>query len=108
MNSSIVITGEGIVSAIGLDKKSVLRSLQEGKTGIGLMHYLDSVHKELPVGEVHLSNEEMKERVENRARLWLDHGDMFGEGGELFERINIACPRSILEQAMNQLAEAFK
>ena len=49
MNSSIVITGEGIVSAIGLDKKSVLRSLQEGKTGIGLMHYLDSVHKELPV-----------------------------------------------------------
>lgn len=63
MNSSIVITGEGIVSAIGLDKKSVLRSLQEGKTGIGLMHYLDSVHKELPVGEVHLSNEEMKEQL---------------------------------------------
>ncbi len=55
-----------------------------------------------------LSNEEVKERVEGRARLWLDHGDIFGEGGELFERINIACPRSILEQAMKQLAEAFK
>ncbi len=55
-----------------------------------------------------LSNEEMKDRVENRARLWLDHGDMFGAGGQLFERINIACPRSILEQAMKQLAEAFR
>ena len=55
-----------------------------------------------------LSNGEMKERVESRAKLWLDHGDIFGEGGELFERINIACPRSILEQAMNRLAEAFK
>lgn len=55
-----------------------------------------------------LSNEEVKERVESRARLWLDHGDIFGSGGELFERINIACPRSILEQAMKQLAEAFE
>ena len=63
MNSSIVITGEGIVSAIGLDKLSVLRSLQDGKTGIGTMQYLDSVHKDLPVGEVQLSNEEMKEQL---------------------------------------------
>lgn len=55
-----------------------------------------------------LSNSEMKEMVESRARLWLDHGDMFGQGGELFERINIACPRKRLEQAMNQLKEAFK
>ena len=58
--------------------------------------------------ETGLSNEEVKERVEGKARLWLDHGDIFGEGGELFERINIACPRNILEQAMKQLAEAFK
>ncbi len=55
-----------------------------------------------------LSNEEIKERVEGKAKLWLDHGDIFGQGGELFERINIACPRSTLEQAMNQLATAFK
>jgi cystathionine beta-lyase len=55
-----------------------------------------------------LSNEEMKDRVENRARLWLDHGDIFGEGGQLFERINIACPRNTLKQAMNQLKEAFE
>ena len=55
-----------------------------------------------------LSNTEVKERVEGKAKLWLDHGDIFGQGGELFERINIACPRSTLEQAMKQLAEAFK
>ncbi len=55
-----------------------------------------------------LSNNEVKERIENKAKLWLDHGDIFGDGGALFERINIACPRSTLEQAMNQLAKAFK
>lgn len=55
-----------------------------------------------------LPNEEVKERVEEKAKLWLDHGDMFGTGGELFERINIACPRSILEQAMERLKKAFE
>ncbi|MBO7094404.1 MAG: pyridoxal phosphate-dependent aminotransferase [Spirochaetia bacterium] len=55
-----------------------------------------------------LSNQDIKDRIENKAKLWLDHGDMFGEGGDYFERINIACPRSILEQAMNRLKGAFK
>ena len=60
---NIAITGEGIVSAIGLNKQEVLRSLQEGKSGIGEMHYLQSIHHELPVGEVKLSNEQMKEML---------------------------------------------
>ena len=57
---SIAVTGIGIICAIGNDTASVLRSLQEGRTGIGPMRYLQSCHKELPVGEVKLSNEEMK------------------------------------------------
>lgn len=61
---NIAITGAGIVSAIGLNKQEVLTSLQEGKSGIGEMHYLQSVHHELPVGEVKLSNEQMKEMLD--------------------------------------------
>lgn len=60
MVKNIVITGEGIVSAIGNDKESVLQSLKDKKTGIGRMKYLHSVHDELPVGEVKMSNDEMK------------------------------------------------
>ena len=56
---SVAITGFGILSAIGNDASAVLSSLKAGKTGIGPMHYLQSSHKELPVGEVKLSNEEM-------------------------------------------------
>lgn len=56
----VVITGEGIISAIGNDKPTVLRSLLDGKSGIGTIRYLHSVHTELPVGEVKLSNDEMK------------------------------------------------
>lgn len=57
---NIAITGEGIVSAIGKNKQEVLSSLLDGRTGIGKMKHLQSVHHELPVAEVDLSNEEMK------------------------------------------------
>lgn len=60
---NIAITGEGIVSAIGNNKQEVLQSLMEGKTGIGEMKYLQSIHHELPVGEVKLSNGQMKDML---------------------------------------------
>ncbi len=56
----IQVTGYGIICAIGNDAKAVLKSLKEGRTGIAPMRYLQSSHKELPVGEVKLSDEEMK------------------------------------------------
>jgi cystathionine beta-lyase len=42
----------------------------------------------------------------NKAGLWLDCGTMFGVGGEGYQRANIACPRSILESALNRLRDA--
>lgn len=55
-----VITGVGIVSAIGGNALKVLASLRNGKSGIGAMRYLQSEHRELPVGEVKMSDDEMK------------------------------------------------
>lgn len=60
MKKNIAITGEGIICAIGLDKSSVLSSLKEKRSGIGTMRHLNSAHKELPVGEVPLSNDDMR------------------------------------------------
>ena len=60
MDKNIVITGEGIISAIGNDKVAVLQSLLDGRSGIVEMKHLHSSHHELPVGEVQLSNDEMK------------------------------------------------
>ena len=42
------------------------------------------------------------------AKVALDEGYIFRNGGEGFERINIACPRPILEQALGQIAEAVR
>ena len=55
-----------------------------------------------------LSEEELEDIVINKANLWLDRGNMFGGEGEGFQRINIACPKSILKKAFKQLEKALK
>lgn len=53
-----------------------------------------------------LNEKALDDLIIQRAKLWLDGGHMFGQGGSGFQRINIACPRSLLEQAMDRLAAA--
>lgn len=53
-----------------------------------------------------LSDAELHDFFLKKARLWLDDGTMFGTGGSGFMRINIACPRAILKQALGQLEAA--
>jgi len=54
-----------------------------------------------------LSNEDLEDFIVNKARLWLNAGEMFGREGAGFQRMNIACPRAILEQAFQRLEEAI-
>lgn len=54
-----------------------------------------------------LSEGELEELIVKKANLWLDSGAIFGKVGEGFERFNVACPRSILEQALEQLRAAI-
>ena len=54
-----------------------------------------------------LSPEKTVQKIEQDARVALDHGDWFGENGAGFERVNIACPRSILEKAVDAMVTAF-
>lgn len=53
-----------------------------------------------------LSHEALIDLFVNRARLALNDGEMFGHGGEGFMRMNVGCPRSLLQQALQQLRDA--
>ena len=55
-----------------------------------------------------LTEAQREELIVNKAHLWLDSGAMFGPDGEGFERINIACPRAVLQKALEQLEKALK
>ncbi|RIV24376.1 pyridoxal phosphate-dependent aminotransferase [Alicyclobacillaceae bacterium I2511] len=50
-----------------------------------------------------LSSKELDHFIIDKAGLALDEGHIFGAAGEGFQRLNIACPRLVLQQAMMQL-----
>ncbi|MEM3238249.1 MAG: MalY/PatB family protein, partial [Thermoplasmata archaeon] len=50
----------------------------------------------------------LEKLMQSNAKVALDEGYIFGSGGEGFERINLACPRSILEKALIQIADAVE
>lgn len=58
--------------------------------------------------ELGLSGKELEYLIVNKAGLWLDAGDIFGSCGEGFERVNIACPRTVLQEALQRLTSAVK
>ncbi len=60
MSDRIVITGSGIISAIGAGKGETLRSLSARRSGIGRLRHLQTSHSDLPCGEVNMSDEELK------------------------------------------------
>ncbi|MEE9379156.1 MAG: MalY/PatB family protein [Candidatus Lokiarchaeia archaeon] len=54
-----------------------------------------------------MNNEELREVMLKKAKVALDDGKIFGPGGEGFQRINIACPRSLLKQCMIRIVDAL-
>lgn len=58
--------------------------------------------------ELGLPAEELEDLIVNKAGLWLDSGDVFGDAGRGFERINVACPRATLKEALERLARAVR
>lgn len=56
--------------------------------------------------ELGLDDNQLHDLFLKDAKLWLDDGTMFGTGGSGFMRLNIACPRSVLVRALEQLEKA--
>ena len=81
-----------------------------------LMKYLPEIRLVEPEGtyllwldcrNLKMTEKERIDAIENKGKLWLDTGSMFGEAGTGYERINIACPRATLEECLNRLRKAF-
>lgn len=63
MTDRICITGLGIVSALGENKYETVDQLLSEQSGIGKMLFLDTVHKEIPVGMVKKSDYKLKQSL---------------------------------------------
>ena len=54
-----------------------------------------------------MEEKELDHFLTHKAKLWLNMGGSFGEAGRGFARMNIGCPRSVLEKALRQLKDAI-
>lgn len=61
----------------------------------------------LDIRKLNLSIKEENDLIINKAKLWLDHGHIFGKSGIGFVRINIATQRKILKEALDRLYNAI-
>lgn len=87
-------------------------------------HLCDYVQRELPLLDViepegtyllwldfrrtGYSARELRDRLENTGKVWLDGGEIFGACGEGFQRINLAAPRSVIEEALVRIKRALE
>ena len=54
------------------------------------------------------SDKELDEIIVHKAKVWLDRGTMFGSEGNNFQRINIATPRPLLQEALERIKNALE
>jgi cystathionine beta-lyase len=55
-----------------------------------------------------MNQEQLNEFLIHKAKVGFNDGTLFGQGGEGFQRMNIACPRTLIEKALTQIKAALK
>lgn len=55
-----------------------------------------------------LSDEELKEKLLYKGKIALEPGTKYGQGGEGFVRMNLACPRPTLNEGLQRLKTALR
>jgi cystathionine beta-lyase len=55
-----------------------------------------------------LGKKELERMMLEEARVYLDEGYIFGIEGEGFERVNLACPRSVLVEALERIRNVLE
>ncbi len=61
----------------------------------------------LDFSNLNISQKELNDLLVNKAKVALVNGEKFGKNGVGFMRLNIGCPKSILEEGLNRIATAL-
>lgn len=86
------------------DNIDFIRSyVQEKLPGVNMIDLEGTYLVWLDFRDTGLDTDELDRRIIHEAKLWLDSGKIFGTCGNGFQRINAACPRSILEEALERI-----
>lgn len=81
----------------------VKQYVEEQLSGVNMVEHEGTYLVWLDFRGTGLRVEELDDKIINQAKLWLDSGKIFGSCGEGFQRINVACPQKVLEEAMDRI-----
>ena len=56
---------------------------------------------------LNLTDRELKELINFKAKVWVDDGYVFGQGGSGYIRLNIACPKETLSRALENIKDVI-
>lgn len=98
---------EGVLAYIKTNAEFTRAYLQEHLPRVKMTKLEGTYLVWLDFRDYGLTDKELDEKILNQAGLWLDSGAVFGKCGEGFQRINIACPRKTLQQALDRLIDVF-
>ncbi|QEE15601.1 MalY/PatB family protein [Promethearchaeum syntrophicum] len=82
--------------------------IQDKLPGVGVFEPEGTYLIWMDFREIKLPQNELDDILKKEAKVGLDSGPMFGKGGLGFQRINIACPLSILKDALERIKLALK
>ena len=82
--------------------------VEENLPGVRMTEHEGTYLVWLDFRETGIGVEELDTLIIHKAKLWLDSGKIFGECGNGFQRINVACPRSILQEALERIKNAMQ
>lgn len=79
------------------------RYVREELPGVNMVNCEGTYLLWLDFHETALSVNELDEQIIHKSKLWLDSGKIFGGSGNGFQRVNAACPRSVLVEAFDRI-----
>ncbi len=89
------------------DNYNVLKSTFSERSNISLIHPEGTYLAWLDCRRMNRSDRELKDFFTNQAGIRLHLGTTFGAGGGGFVRMNIACPHSVLPEAVTRIEKAL-
>ncbi|MDD6183246.1 MAG: pyridoxal phosphate-dependent aminotransferase [Lachnospiraceae bacterium] len=82
--------------------------VEENLPGVTMVEHEGTYLVWLDFRDTGIDVEQLEHLIIYEAKLWLDSGAIFGDSGKGFQRINVACPRAILKEALSRIEKTLK
>lgn len=99
---------EEVLEYIGGNKEFAIRYIGENIPELKVVEPEGTYLLWIDFRKLGFDSESLKRFLQHETRIIFNEGYVFGQGGQGFERMNIACPRSVLEQALGRIEKAVR